>query len=519
MDIDNYSMDEQPLQDISVQENNTDDSYSSSSFSLSDSDDSEGMDEFGMSRGIFTNETAPGVKRVTILDPVVEKLQCFLDSGLLARDSMFYSLLENSVNYVFWLNERKRNHSLQFQWDSEVLQFVETLEYHGGRRVVNLLRGSGHEGEGGSGIHTFDWQKWNWPLPGKTTRDKQYQGYTTEDGIHAHLLQSFLLSCISERTLPLYEDEKVKVFPVVLAKDAMQIKPGLLYDSRQGKLVGSTINIDYKFVRENPEPDKEMLKKSMVQEAEVSCLTTLDSQLALPIGVRHLSKGGSSAESAETIKQEMREINVCLCHLQQKLIETKNGVIKSHAKCYSYCPSCVEIKKVCADCKRKGHQNVEPELRACDQCLNNDKKCNRLAVIGVTQDSESRNAGGQRMLMEEKAGKENPDLNVVSVFPDAVHVAKRKRQSFSNWFLWIDDVRVNLVQLRELRNDPSLYPKLSEKIPLNAVRNRDRQDVDSILQISDVAVTNALKDSAVVVTHTVVPEKYRITDDNKKRNT
>ena len=109
---------------------------------------------------------------------------------------------------------------------------------------MNLFRGSGYEGEGGSGIHTFDWQKWNWPLPEKTTRDKQYQGYTTEDGIRAHLLQSFLLSCVSERTLPLYEDEKVKVFPVVLAKDPMQIKPGLLYDSTQGKLVGSTINID-----------------------------------------------------------------------------------------------------------------------------------------------------------------------------------------------------------------------------------------------------------------------------------
>lgn len=126
----------------------------------------------------------------------------------------------------------------------------------------------------------------------------------------------------------------------------------------------------------------------------------------------------------------------------------KNGVIRSHAKCYSYCPSCVEIKKVCADCERKGHQNIEPELRACDHCLNNEVKCNRLAVIGVTQDSESRNAGGQRMLMEEKTGKENPNLNIVSVFPpDAVHVAKRKWQSFSNWFLWVDDARVNLVQL------------------------------------------------------------------------
>ena len=70
----------------------------------------------------------------------------------------------------------------------------------------------------------------------------------------------------------------------------------------------------------------------MVQEAEVSSLTTVDSQLALPIGIRHLSKGGSSAESAETIKQEMSEVNVCLRHLQQKLIQTKkvsSGVMQS----------------------------------------------------------------------------------------------------------------------------------------------------------------------------------------------
>ena len=43
MAIDNYSMDEKPLQDISMQENDTDDSYSASSCSFSDSDDSENL--------------------------------------------------------------------------------------------------------------------------------------------------------------------------------------------------------------------------------------------------------------------------------------------------------------------------------------------------------------------------------------------------------------------------------------------------------------------------------------------
>ena len=56
---------------------------------------------------------------------------------------MFYILLKNAISYVDWLVKRKQNHSLQFQWDNEVLQFVESLKYHGGRKVVNLLRGSG----------------------------------------------------------------------------------------------------------------------------------------------------------------------------------------------------------------------------------------------------------------------------------------------------------------------------------------------------------------------------------------
>ena len=148
--------------------------------------------------------------------------------------------------------------------------------------MVNLLRGEGHVGEGGSGMFNFDWKKWNWMLPGKTTRDKEYEGYTTENGIHASLLESFILSCITEETLPLYEDENVKVVPAVLAKDGMQLKPGLLFDTRQGKLVGSTLDIDYKFVKDNPSPNKEMLKNSMVQEAEVSSLTTIDSKWSSP---------------------------------------------------------------------------------------------------------------------------------------------------------------------------------------------------------------------------------------------
>lgn len=77
--------------------------------------------------------------------------------------------------------------------------------------------------------------------------------------------------------MSLYEDSTVKIVPVALAKDAMQLKPGLLYDSRQAKLIGSTLNLDYNFIKQG-EPDKDTLKNSIVQEAEVMCLTTLDAK-------------------------------------------------------------------------------------------------------------------------------------------------------------------------------------------------------------------------------------------------
>ena len=82
--------------------------------------------------------------------------------------------------------------------------------------------------------------------------------------------------------LTLYEDSSVKIIPVALAKDAMQLKPGLLYDSRQAKFIGNTLNLDYSFIKQG-EPDKDTLKNSAVQEAEVMCLTTLDAKFSMPL--------------------------------------------------------------------------------------------------------------------------------------------------------------------------------------------------------------------------------------------
>ena len=118
--------------------------------------------------------------------------------------------------------------------------------------------------------------------------------------------------------------------------------------------------------------------------------------------------------------------------------------------------------------------------------------------------------------MREKEEQSDPLLSVISPIPDGVHVAKRKRQSFANWFLLVNNYRVNLVQLRELRNDNAVHSKLAPLLPLRAVRNSDHQDVDSVMEILSPSVRTILTENAKTVTQTVVPEKYRLREDNKR---
>ena len=69
-------------------------------------------------------------------------------------------------------------------------------------------------------------------------------------------------------------------------------------------------------------------------------------------------------------------------------------------------------------------------------------------------DSESRNQATQNIFKENKlSGEINSQLTYCETVPDAVHVGKRKGQSFANWFLYVDGERTNLVLLRTFRND------------------------------------------------------------------
>lgn len=125
-------------------------------------------------------------RRYTYWDTVSEKLQGLLDDGIMQKESIFYLHLKNALSFVTNIGDPK----LQFQWDPEILQFLESLEYHGHEKAMNLLRGPGFLGSGKGGEKEFDWASWNWPIPRKTTGKKNCTGYTTDNGIHKSLLTS-----------------------------------------------------------------------------------------------------------------------------------------------------------------------------------------------------------------------------------------------------------------------------------------------------------------------------------------
>ena len=105
-------------------------------------------------------------------------------------------------------------------------------------------------------------------------------------------------------------------------------------------------------------------------------------------------------------------------------------------------------------------------------------------------------------------------LSLVSPLPDAVHVAKLDRASSANWFRFVDRYRVNLVLLRTCRLDPITKDQLTPKLSLAACRNRDRMNVDTMIEICSEDVCTVVS-AAKSLTQTLIPEVYRLYDGNK----
>ena len=101
---------------------------------------------------------------VTAADVCI-KLNELIQSSKLPKDEIFYKYLKDTVHVMF-----KYDH----QYDSDAVEFFITIEYLGGGKTVNFLRGPLFHGQGRGGIRNVEDSAMNLGGPSKRTRDERF---------------------------------------------------------------------------------------------------------------------------------------------------------------------------------------------------------------------------------------------------------------------------------------------------------------------------------------------------------
>jgi len=86
------------------------------------------------------------------------------------------------------------------------------------------------------------------------------------------------------------------VFPCALANDGKTLKPAIEFDSRLKENIGLATAVDITYVKANPSPSSEHLRKSIVTEAITSSLTSLDNFCSLPVAVDYTRKTANNTK-------------------------------------------------------------------------------------------------------------------------------------------------------------------------------------------------------------------------------
>lgn len=395
------------------------------------------------------------------------------------------------------------------------------LEFHGKPKTLNLLRGPGHINQGRGGTFQFNWKDWNFPfVPSKTTRDKCKAGYTTHNGIIKSLLVAYLLIATQQESgvEPLLRNKSQLLIPAALATDGLSLKPGLQFDRRVKELVGLIFPVDLNYVKNNPVPDPNEMRKAFVVEANSAVVTTLDNKLSLPLGNDFSPKGLNGNDIQNRIDTRVKQLQICL-HCLLSSSETRGNVIlSSGANCSRYCEDCVQSTQVCGNCEASGQRFVEVPLRACSRCIASGKQCVSLFIPVWTADCEENNKQAMVKLLEMKEkGTNSAELQLLVPLPEATHVAKCLKGSFANWFVFKAGERFNLSNLRVLYNDPdpALRRRMRDVTTLSAVRNRDRMSVPDLLIINRESVRGVLREAKLTV-QTLIPEPFRLYKGNAR---
>ena len=162
---------------------------------------------------------------------------------------------------------------------------------------------------------------------------------------------------------------------VVMASDAMVIKPGLQFCSQVNGVIGLTEPPVLW-----PETVKELVTKSDADIAEhlKNCkfnsqplevhVTSMDDAVSQPVAVYY---GGSQGgcQAVDDLHKSLHVLDTC-----KACIENQEN------ECTYKCTTCWEEKRVCQECAAIGYKEWHPAARPCFTCQTNKAKCKKLLL-------------------------------------------------------------------------------------------------------------------------------------------
>ena len=438
-------------------------------------------------------------------DPMCRRLNELIASGKIPKDRILYKFLDDITNVLI-----NPNHP----YDEDVLEFFNSVQYLGGKRTVNFIRGPMLTGTGQQGMRHELTPKINLGGPARTTRHKVSPGYTTDSGIIKPWLATFieLANADGSQAVPIISTPVVKVFSAALQNDGTALKSSIQFDEKQQVNIGLKHRVDLEYVKQHSEPNPEYLKANVITEVNVDFLTLTDDTVSFPAGVHYFTKAGKTGNEMKA--HFLTSIGIIqTCQKCLGLAVPVRNIIHQAAvsTCDSSCPQCIDESTVCIECRNDGQTSHIPSLRACTTCIQEGSKCVRVVVLVLATDCETGNKKALEMISQDRQNGTQPAQFIFSPLPDAIHVGKSIKASFANWLILLDGNRSCLSMLRTLRDNDH---QLKKMLPRDSVTNKDRMDWTCILKITDDTVRARLQHVSRVV-HTLVPDKYRISPSNK----
>ena len=394
-------------------------------------------------------------------------------SGILSTNHVFYEQVHSFCASALGLVAEELKPNLY----PALTQFQNAIQFNCKPVASFLLSGRGRHG---SSRHCYQTPKeyvnthnLSFLHPRSITRNSP-PGHL-ESSVIKHDVELVIKMCTEKECLSI-KNEQCRGYLCSVSTDEMALKPEpeyLAYEDVTKISVSSSEDI-IAFLQ----------TRQFVTQAREVRMASLDNKVDFPIGVFYCgNKGG-----AHYIEE--------LCRKIMDVAQRCSGCLETDTDCKFHCDNCFSEKMVCNLCSTSGYTDWHPLLRPCSQCLRENIVCTRLLPLVWSTDCDPK----QKTFMNTMLVDREKYPYQVSI-PDCPHNIKSVRSA--EFWHWIDidgylvNVRLLLLLLREDEG-------IKKCVSLKALRNKDRMDVETALEIHRKEVQDSIPDEKVSTT--LVPE-------------